>query len=138
MDLEQALIRLQCAYPRVYLACHACHQHAKSTAVQLSQRDSTILAHLDERAPFGQGDLARYLGVAKSTLSAAIDSLAGLGYVERVKLGRSNSLLRTPRGTRAMSGSSGIESARLRKHLRKLSAADLARTVEGLEILAQR
>ncbi len=25
MDLEQALIRVQCAYPRIYLACHARH-----------------------------------------------------------------------------------------------------------------
>ena len=73
MTVEEALVRVQCAYPKIYLACHERHQHAKTTAARLSQRDSTILAHLREDVALGQGELARHLGVAKSTFSEAVD-----------------------------------------------------------------
>ena len=136
MTIEEALIRVQCAYPKIYLACHARHQNSKTTGVQLSQRDSTVLAHLDESVAFGQGELARHMGVAKSTCSETVDGLVERGFVARLKSGRSIGLLRTARGTSAMSGSSVLESARLRRLLRRLDEDGLARVVAGLELLA--
>ena len=41
MESEDALLRIQSAYPRIYLACHSRHQK--------SQRDGTLLAHLSEQ-----------------------------------------------------------------------------------------
>src|SRR4051794_4582237 len=109
MDLEQALVRVQCAYPKIYLACHSRHQHARTADSQLTQRDSTILSHLDSSSSLNQGDLASPLGVAKSTFSEAIDGLVERGLVQRQKQGRAVALLRPPAGTRAMSGSSVLE-----------------------------
>lgn len=85
----------------------------------------------------GQGELARHLGVAKSTFSGAVDGLVERGLVDRFKEGRSKRLQRTVAGTRAMSGSSVLEAVRLRRLLRKLSEESLARAVAGLELLAE-
>ncbi len=137
MTIEEALVRVQCAYPKIYLACHARHQNAKTTRVQLSQRDSTVLAHLDEVAALGQGELARHLGVAKSTFSETVDGLVVRGFVARLKSGRSIGLLRSPAGTLAMSGSSVLESARLGRLLQRLDEDGWARVVAGLELLAE-
>ncbi len=135
--MEEALVRVQCAYPKIYLACHERHQNTKTTEVRLSQRDSTILSHLSEDVALGQGEVARHLGVAKSTFSEAVDGLVERGLVDRLKEGRSKRLQRTAAGTRAMSGSSVLEAVRLRRLLRKLSEESLARAVAGLELLAE-
>ena len=137
MTLEEALVRVQCAYPKIYLACHERHQNAKTTAVRLSQRDSTILSHLSEDVALGQGEVARHLGVAKSTFSEAVDGLVERGLVDRLKEGRSKPLQRTAAGRRAMSGSSVLEAVRLRRLLRRLSEESLAQAVTGLELLAE-
>lgn len=137
MRVEEALVRVQCAYPKIYLACHERHQNTKTTEVRLSQRDSTILSHLSEDVALGQGEVARHLGVAKSTFSEAVDGLVERGLVDRLKEGRSKRLQRTAAGTRAMSGSSVLEAVRLRRLLRKLSEESLARAVAGLELLAE-
>ncbi len=131
------MVRVQCAYPKIYPACHERHQNAKTTAVNLSQRDSTILSYLRDDVALGQGELARHPGVAKSTFSEAVDGLVERGLFGRLKEGRSTRLQRTEAGTRAMSGSSVLEAVRLRKLLRRLSAESLARAVAGLELLAE-
>src|SRR5271157_2422987 len=104
MRVEEAILRVQTAYPRVYLACHTRHQNKRTTAAQLSQRDATLLAHLSETEPVSQNDLAAHVGVGKSTLSEAITSLEELGYVVR-----NGAILRTPAGTQAMSSGSVLE-----------------------------
>ncbi len=85
MTIEEALIRVQCAYPKIYPACHARHQNAKTTGVQLSQLDCTVLAHLDESVAIGQGELARHMGVAKSTFSQTVDAWVERGFVARLR-----------------------------------------------------
>jgi DNA-binding MarR family transcriptional regulator len=54
----------------------------------LSDRESSLLAHLDELAPVTAGALARHLGIGASTLTAAIDRLAARDLVERTRRGR--------------------------------------------------
>jgi DNA-binding MarR family transcriptional regulator len=137
MNLQQALIRVQSAYPRIYLACHTRHQNARTTPHKLSQRDATLMAHLDERMPVSQGDLARHVGVSKSTLSEALSWLEEMGYVARAAEGRAVLLVRTAAGTEAMSQGSVLESARLRRLLGALSAPERKVAVEGIELLAR-
>lgn len=137
MNADQALLRVQSAYPRIYLACHARHQNARTTALRLSQRDGTLLSHLNDTEPLTQSALAKHLGVAKSTLSEALTALERSGYVTRGKQGRQVFLLRTPAGARAMSGSSVLESIRLRRLLNALTGPERLRAVEGLELLAK-
>lgn len=107
MESVDALLRIQSAYPRIYLACHSRHQK--------SQRDGTLLAHLSEREPASQSDLGRHMGVAKSTLSEA--------------------LFRTASRSAAMSSGSVLETERLRTVLEIMTAEERHRAVEGLELI---
>jgi DNA-binding MarR family transcriptional regulator len=140
MELDESLIRVQMAYPRIYLACHSRHQNTRSTADQLSQRDASLLAHLEEKSAVSHADLARHMSVAKSTLSEALNSLEVRGYVARETAehdARGSLIRRTPKGTTAMSNGSVLEPERLRRLLEALTPEERQRAVEGLELIAQ-
>src|ERR671932_1944159 len=83
MTIDATVTTVQLTYPQVYLACHTRHQRKRTTAHRLSARDAAILAHLDARAATTPAQLARHLGVARSTLSEALKRLEVLGYVRR-------------------------------------------------------
>lgn len=134
MDLNDAVFRVQLAYPRVYLACHTEHQNSRTTPHRLSPRDATILAHLSPGASVRQSELARHLGIAKSTLSEALRWLIECGYVARDP---NDEVRLTPQGADAMSSSSVLQRDRLEAVLACLSEADRVRAVEGLELLAR-
>ena len=140
MDLQEALIRIQTAYPRIYLACHSRHQNARTTIHKLSPRDSALLAHLSERDAVGQSDLAGHMGVAKSTLSEALSNLEECGFVVRVPQaddGRGALIRRTAAGTEAMSSGSVLETVRLLDVLQCMTGEEILRAVEGLELIAR-
>lgn len=139
MTLDEAIRRVQFAYPRIYLACHSHHQNARTTPDGLSQRDASILAHLSAKTPVLQADLTRHLGLAKSTVSEALRGLVDCGYVERIPVGdgREQPLRLTDRGVEAMSDSSVLESSRLARVLSQLAEPDRERAIAGLELLAQ-
>ena len=83
--------------------------------------------------------LARHLGVVPSTMSAAVKRLSALGYIARGRDARDRraaSLRLSPQGARAMQAGSVLETARVAAMLRRLSAADRARAIDGLELLA--
>ena len=139
-EIEEALIRVQAAYPRIYLACHSRHQNARTTPDKLSQRDASLLAHLDERQPISQADLARHVGVARSTLSEALSGLEEHGFVLRKgneQDGRGTLIERTEKGTKAMSNGSVLEPERLRIMLQTLTGDERRRVVDGLELMAR-
>ena len=132
--------QVQVAYPQIYFACHTRHVRRASTATQLSATDSTLLAHLDERDTVRATALARHLGLAASTLSAAIARLASLGYVIQrrgANDGRAVDLLLSQTGAAAMQASSVLESARVKKMLGKLTAAERRRALDGLALLGK-
>ena len=135
-DLASAVQRY---YPQIYLACHADHVRARSTAFRLSAQDSALLAHLDEDSPMLAGDLARHLGISASSLSAAIKRLGGLGYLERRPRPRDRrqvDLHLTARGAEAMASTSVLDRRRVEGVLATLSAAQRKRAVAGLATLA--
>lgn len=131
---------VQTCYPQIYLACHTRHTRAASTAHRLSARDSSLLAHLDERRPSTPSDLARHLGVARSTMSAALKRLRALGYITMTDDpgDRRNVLLRlASKGAAAMRATSVLEPARVRRVLAALSQDDRRDALRGLELLAR-
>ncbi len=142
MTIERTIQIVQMAYPQVYLACHTRHQRKRTTVHALSGRDSAILAHLDEREGIAPASLARHLGVARSTLSAAVKHLAALGYVRQVPRPAGSgsrggaALLLTPRGAAAIRDTSVLETPRLREALRHLTPAELRLVARGLGALA--
>ena len=131
---------VQTWYPQIYLACHVDHKRARTSRNGLSPRDSTILAHLDERTPVTPAALARHLRIGAPTVSAAIRRLVAGGYVEQradASDRRRRQLRLTAAGGAAMSESSVLEAARVRTLLRQLTAAERVRALDGLALLAR-
>jgi DNA-binding MarR family transcriptional regulator len=131
---------VQAAYPRIYLACHVRHVRRASTAANVTSHEASILAHLDFVRPQKPTDLAAHLGVSKSTLSAALKRLAGLGYVARVSDTsdrRSSAVRLTRAGAHAMNIGNVLDAARLRRLLGALTADERRRAVDGIELLAR-
>jgi DNA-binding MarR family transcriptional regulator len=141
MTVSNRDVRLvQIAYPQIYFACHTRHVRRASTATQLSAADSTLLAHLDEEDSVRATALAKHLGLAASTLSAAIARLASLGYViqrRRPDDGRVIDLLLSTKGAAAMQASSVLDSSRVKNMLGKLSAGDRKHALDGLALLGK-
>ena len=140
MTSKNAVRSVQTWYPQIYLACHADHKRPRTTRSGISPRDSSVLAHLDERSPSTAASLARHLGVGAPTLSAALKRLARLGYVSQSKDpndARRTELRLTAAGARAMSESSVLEASRVQALLTRLAPAERARALDGLGLLAR-
>jgi DNA-binding MarR family transcriptional regulator len=139
--MKAELVRaVQRWYPQIYLACHTRHQRAASTGVHLSAHDSSILAHLDEHDAMTAAALARHLNIGPPTLSATLNRLARLGYITRTRRDadrRTLELRLTKVGTRAMQASSVLDAARVKAVLAELTADELRRALDGLELLAR-
>ena len=130
---------VQTCYPQIYLACHTRHTRAASSPQRLSPRDSTLLAHLDEKRPITPSVLARHLGVGGPTISAAVKRLVRLGYIEQERDpddARSVRLRLGQKGAAAMRDSSVLEPARVRRMLEKLAPGDRRAALNGLAVLA--
>ena len=135
-----AVRRVQTWYPQIYLACHIDHQRSRSAKTGISPRESSLLAHLDEQTGTSPAALARHLSIGAPTLSAALKRLARLGYVTQARHpedARRLEVRLTPAGALAMSASSVLEASRVRALLRRLSADERARALDGLGLLAR-
>jgi DNA-binding MarR family transcriptional regulator len=139
--MSAADVRLvQTCYPKIYLACHTRHQRAASSDTGLSPRDSSLLAHLHERRPMTPTELARHLGVSKSTMSAAVKRVRSLAYVvvsTDPRDGRTVLPRLAPNGAAAIRASSVLEPGRVRRLLGTLSNGDRRTALYGLELLAE-
>lgn len=130
---------VQRAYPKIYLACHADHVRAASTPHRLSASHSALLAHLDEDESVSAGKLARHLGVAASSLSAALNRLEALGYLSRQPKPRDRRNIEirlTAKGAEAMAATSVLDSKLVAGVLARLQPAERKRALEGLALLA--
>ena len=141
MPVSNRDVRLvQVAYPQIYFACHTRHIRRASTPERLSAADSTLLAHLDEDGPVRSTALARHLGVANSTLSAAIARLARQGYVIQARDAadrRAIELRLSRKGAAAMQASSVLDMPLVRKMLEQLKPRERRRALDGLALLAR-
>ena len=130
---------LQRFYPQIYLACHVDHVCTKSNPHHLSAHDSTLLAHLDDSLPTLAGQLARHLGVANSTLSAALKRLGTLGHLLRTPSRhdkRQIELRLTAKGATARSEASVLDAKRVAAVLAELAPSRRKQAVAGLALLA--
>ncbi len=142
MNIDKAGERIRFAYPQIYYACHTRHVRRRSSATALSDRDSTILVHLDPRRPTSLGELAQHMDLAKSTLSEALKRLESLGHVTKMaqasmragKRGRSGIVL-TSKGVTAVLDSSVLDAERLALALgrmKPLQRSEVARAMVSL------
>lgn len=137
---DSLVSEIQRLYPQIYLACHVDHVRARSTEWRLSARDSSILAHLNREAAISPRTLAAHLGVASSTLSAAIARLAGLGYLRShapTSDKRQRELRLTSLGEEAMAATSVLDCDRVGALVSKLTPTERKAAARGLASLAR-
>jgi DNA-binding MarR family transcriptional regulator len=126
---------VQRAYPQIYLACHVEHT-TRQRDHGLSDRDASVLAHLDELSPVGAGALARHLGVGASTVTEAIDRLEARGLVDRTRRGRTVELRITTAGIELMQAGSVLDTDRVTALIAEVPARHRDAAVRGIELLA--
>ena len=129
---------IQRAYPQIYLACHVEHRARASSPTGLTARDATLLVHVDAEGS-SPATLARHLGVAPSTLSAAVARLAdaGLLRVDPDPADARRRLIRLTEAGQAVIGDENVlDAGRLAALLARMTAADRRRAVDGLKLLA--
>src|SRR5690606_30655313 len=102
----------------------------------LSERDASVLAHLDELSPVTAGALAKHLGIGASTMTEAIDHLERLGLVDRRRAGRTVELRITHAGIEQMQSPSVLDAARLSELVACVPARQREAAVRGIEALA--
>lgn len=140
MTIDQGVERVQFAYPQIYYACHTRHERKKSSAQQLSMRDSEILVHLDRHVPMRLSELARHMDLSASTLSEAVKHLVVFGYIEKLASEpgdrRAIGLKLTAKGVSAVRTTSVLEAGRISAVLRRMPPSDRAKAIEGLTLLA--
>ena len=137
---DDDVFEVQRLYPQIYLACHTDHVRAVSTKWRISSQDASILVHLDRESGLSPRELAVHLGVAPSTLSAAISRLSELGYLtsDPNKTDRRKRELRlTARGAEAIAATSVLDAERVQALLNKLKPDERKAAVRGLALLAQ-
>jgi|SRR5215813_8298810 len=137
---DELVFEIQRLYPQIYVACHVGHVRAGSTKFNLSANGASILAHLSLRKGTSPRKLAGHLGVAPSTLSAAIKRLAQLGYIANTPRDmdrRQRELWLTELGAEAMRATSVLDADRVAQLLDKLLPKEQKVAVRGLELLAR-
>jgi DNA-binding MarR family transcriptional regulator len=140
MTDDDYIFEVQRLYPQIYLACHKNHVRAVSTKWRISSQDASILVHLDREKGLSPRALAAHLGVAGSTLSAALARLAKLGYLSNTpneKDRRKRELRLTARGAEAISSTSVLDAERVRSMLNELEPEEKKAAVRGLALLAK-
>ncbi|MEZ5331274.1 MAG: MarR family winged helix-turn-helix transcriptional regulator [Thermoanaerobaculia bacterium] len=140
VPVELAASEIQEAFPRIYAACHLTHRRAGRHGGDLSQRESTILAHLSPDRPWDLSTLAGHLGVVSSTLSEALQPLVDAGLVRRepdpADRRRCHFTL-TPLGVQARADSSVLNREILDDALESLSGQERALIAQSLRRLAE-
>jgi len=137
---DDDVFEVQRLYPQIYLACHTDHVRAVSTKWRISSQDASILVHLDRESGLSPRELASHLGVAPSTLSAAIARLSELGYLTSSPSEtdrRKRELRLTARGAEAIAATSVLDAERVKALLNKLEPDERRAAVRGLSLLAQ-
>ena len=137
---DDDVFEVQRLYPQIFVACHTDHVRAVSTKWRVSSQDASILVHLDRELGLSPRALAGHLGVAPSTLSAAITRLYKLGYLTskpNEKDRRKREIRLTARGAEAISSTSVLNAERVRAMLSKLKPGERKEALRGLALLAE-
>ena len=137
---ESNVERLLAAYPSIYLACHRDHVRADEAGSPLTEKQASVLDHLDATRTITLSKLAEHMGVGRSSMSTTVARLVLAGYVVRktdVEDRRMAGLSLTAKGKRAQEDSKVLNPQLVRQLFRLMQPAEAERALAGMEALAQ-
>jgi MarR family transcriptional regulator for hemolysin len=138
--LETKVERLLAAYPTIYLACHRDHMRTDEAGNPLTEKQASVLDHLDAARPTTLSKLAERMGVGRSAMSTTVTRLVRAGYIAR-KQGtqdrRTAGLTLTPSGKRIQAENTVLNPQLVRQMFKLMQPAEVERALAGTESLAQ-
>lgn len=138
--LESKVTRLMAAYPTIYLACHRDHVRADERGNRLTEKQASVVDHLDALRPTTLSKLAEHMGVGRSTMSTTVARLVRSGYVARhedKQDRRSIGLTLTDAGKRIQDQNTVLNPSLVRQLLRTMGAEEADIALSGIECLAR-
>ena len=140
MALQELADELLSYYPQIYFACHTRHTRDPRTQRKVSQRQISILDHLDAVEATAVTQLAQHMGVTPSTISLAIDRLEARGYVTRMRDARDARRVHvrlTETGVQVREAHSVLDAERVTSLFAELDEEQRTRAIQGLRLLAK-
>lgn len=137
---EAEIRRLLDAYPAIFLAAHRQHIRSDERGTNVSERQASVLDHLDEKRGATLSKLAEHMGVGRSAMSIMVTRLVGSGYVARSRSNQDRrcvTLKLTRRGARVKDQNAILDHELLRSMFRMMPAAELEGALQGVESLAE-
>lgn len=138
--LDSAIQRMLNAYPAIFLACHRRHLRADQSGKAVTERQASVLDHLDPARPTTLSKLAEHMGVSRSAMSIIVARLVRRGYIvqsrdheDRRRVG----LTLTAAGARVKTEHSVLDPELLRRMLKSMPVTELESSLRGLESLAK-
>jgi len=132
--------RLLAAYPAIYLACHRDHARSDAAGNPLTEKQASVLDHLDGTRPTTLSKLAEHMGVGRSTMSTMVARLVRGGYVGR-KAGSADrrvvGLTLTAAGKRIKDENTVLNPQLVRQMLKLMGPVEMGRALAGMESLAR-
>jgi DNA-binding MarR family transcriptional regulator len=138
--LDSEVRRLLDAYPAIFLACHRRHLRSDAAGNPVTERQASVLDHLDPTRPTTLSSLAEHMGVGNSSMSILVARLVRARAIAQRRDptdARRTSLTLTPAGARIKANHSVLDPHLLRKMLALMPAPELQSSLRGLESLAQ-
>lgn len=138
--LDLRIRRLQAAYPAIFLACHQKHVREDSSGNTVTERQASVLDHLNEKQPVTLSKLAEHMGVSRSTMSITVSRLVRGGYVARKKSAQDSRLVEltlTPAGMRIRDENALLHPELVRQIFRKMKPDEIETALQGIECLAK-
>ena len=138
--LDSRVRRLLDAYPAIYLACHRQHMRGDDKGNALTENQSSVLDHLDEKRPTTLSKLAEHLGVSRSTMSITVARLLRGGYIRRSRSRedtRCVALTLTAAGATVKRENSVLHPDLVRAMFRTMSREELEAALNGIECMAK-
>ncbi len=137
---ETQIRRLLEAYPAIFLAAHRQHVRSDEGGKSISERQASVLDHLDEKRGATLSKLAEHMGVGRSAMSIMVSRLVRGGYIVRrrdEKDARCVALKLTRRGARVKEENAILEHDLLKSMFRMMPAAELESALLGVESFAK-
>ncbi len=137
--MKRDVLAVLVAYPQIWHTCHTHHKRGDRTGDPLTDRESSVLAHVSAFSPASPKALAKHMGITKATLSAVIDRLLEKGLLDRRQHPRDrrrHELTLTREGERAVLDGSVLDFGRVERALKSLPARKRNLAVEGISLLA--